>query len=68
MRTQRRYGWMLPLTIAADFEHALARHGVSRLTRGPVTTLQVNVSFFLCTDAWCQRMSDRAEIALTVEE
>lgn len=34
---------------------------------GP-TTLQVNVSFFLCTDAWCQRMSDRAEMAVTVEE
>ena len=34
---------------------------------GP-TTLEVNVSFFLCTDAWCQRMSDRVQIPLTIEE
>ena len=32
------------------------------------TTLEVNVSFFLCTDAWCQRMSDRVQIPITVEE
>ncbi len=31
-------------------------------------TVSVNVSFFLCTDAWCQRMSDRVEIPVTVEE
>ncbi len=30
--------------------------------------LEVSLSFFLCTDAWCQRMSDRAEIPITVEE
>ena len=34
---------------------------------GP-TTLEVNVSFFLCTDAWCQRMSDHVQIPITVEE
>ena len=32
-----------------------------------VTTLEANVSFFLCTDAWCQRMSDRVQVAVTVE-
>jgi hypothetical protein len=31
------------------------------------TTLEANVSFFLCTDAWCQRMSDRVQVAITVE-
>jgi hypothetical protein len=31
------------------------------------TTLEANVSFFLCTDAWCQRMSDRVQVAVTVE-
>ena len=31
------------------------------------TTLEANVSFFLCTDAWCQRMTDRIQVALTVE-
>ncbi|HEY4221932.1 MAG TPA: hypothetical protein VGO62_11325 [Myxococcota bacterium] len=30
-------------------------------------TLDANVSFFLCTDAWCQRMSDHVSIAITVE-
>ncbi|MDP2341820.1 MAG: hypothetical protein Q8O67_12750 [Deltaproteobacteria bacterium] len=34
---------------------------------GPAT-LEVNVSFFLCTDAWCQRMSDRVQIPIIVEE
>lgn len=32
------------------------------------TTLDVTVSFFLCTDAWCQRMSDKVQVAVTVEE
>jgi hypothetical protein len=32
------------------------------------TNLTVNVSFFLCTDAWCQRMTDRVELPITVEE
>jgi hypothetical protein len=32
------------------------------------TTLEANVSFFLCTDAWCQRMADKVTIAITVEE
>ena len=32
------------------------------------TTLDASVSFFLCTDAWCQRMSDRVQIAVTVED
>jgi hypothetical protein len=31
------------------------------------TTLDVSVSFFLCTDAWCQRMTDRASVPITVE-
>lgn len=31
-------------------------------------TIDVSVSFFLCTDAWCQRMSDRVSVAVTVEE
>ena len=30
-------------------------------------TLDANVSFFLCTDAWCQRMSDHVSVAITVE-
>lgn len=34
---------------------------------GP-TTLEASVSFFLCTDAWCQRMTDRVSVAITVEE
>ncbi len=32
------------------------------------TTLEANISFFLCTDAWCQRMSDRVQIPIVVEE
>lgn len=32
------------------------------------TTLDLSVSFFLCTDAWCQRMTDRISIPITVEE
>jgi len=31
-------------------------------------TLEASVSFFLCTDAWCQRMSDKVSIPVTVEE
>ncbi len=31
------------------------------------TTLEVSVSFFLCTDAWCQRMTDRVSVPVTVE-
>jgi hypothetical protein len=34
---------------------------------GPAS-VEANVSFFLCTDAWCQRMSDRVTVALTIEE
>jgi hypothetical protein len=37
-------------------------------TKGGTTNLVVNVSFFLCTDAWCQRMTDRVEVPITVEE
>jgi hypothetical protein len=37
-------------------------------TKAGATTLQVNVSFFLCTDAWCQRMTDRVELPITIEE
>lgn len=32
------------------------------------TTVDASVSFFLCTDAWCQRMTDRISIPITVEE
>jgi len=30
-------------------------------------TVEANVSFFLCTDAWCQRMSDKVAVPVTVE-
>ena len=30
-------------------------------------TLEANVSFFLCTDAWCQRITDRVAVPITVE-
>jgi hypothetical protein len=30
-------------------------------------TLDASVSFFLCTDAWCQRMTDRVSVPVTVE-
>jgi hypothetical protein len=30
-------------------------------------TLEASVSFFLCTDAWCQRMTDRVSVAITIE-
>lgn len=32
-----------------------------------VATLGVTVSFFLCTDEWCQRMTDKADVTVTVE-
>jgi hypothetical protein len=49
---------------------ALAPHAVTTLqaTKAGATTLQVTVSFFLCTDAWCQRMTDRVELPILVEE
>ncbi|MBI1944396.1 MAG: hypothetical protein HYS27_01800 [Deltaproteobacteria bacterium] len=31
------------------------------------TTLEATVSFFLCTDSWCQRMSDKIAVPITVE-
>jgi hypothetical protein len=31
-------------------------------------TIDVTVSFFLCTDAWCQRMSDKVTLPVTVTE
>ena len=31
------------------------------------TTLEASVSFFLCTDSWCQRMSDKIAVPITVE-
>jgi hypothetical protein len=30
-------------------------------------TLEANISFFICTDAWCQRMTDRIQVPITVE-
>lgn len=32
------------------------------------TTLEASVSFFLCTDSWCQRMTDKISLPITVEE
>lgn len=32
------------------------------------TVLEANVSFFLCTDSWCQRMTDKVSVPITVEE
>ena len=48
---------------AKEPEVTTTLHGVKAGT----TTLEANVSFFLCTDAWCQRMSDRVQVAVTVE-
>jgi len=31
-------------------------------------TVDATVSFFLCTDAWCQRMSDKIQIPIGVSE
>lgn len=31
-------------------------------------TIDATVSFFLCTDAWCQRMSDKIQIPIAVSE
>lgn len=39
-----------------------------RALKPGTTSLEVTVSFFLCTDAWCQRMSDRLLVPITVEE
>lgn len=39
-----------------------------RGVKAGATTLEANISFFLCTDAWCQRMSDRVQIPITVED
>lgn len=30
-------------------------------------SLDASVSFFLCTDAWCQRMTDRVSVSIVVE-
>jgi hypothetical protein len=38
-----------------------------RAVKAGATTLEANVSFFLCTDAWCQRMSDRVQVPITIE-
>lgn len=39
-----------------------------RGVKSGATTLEATISFFLCTDAWCQRMSDRVQIPVTVED
>lgn len=39
-----------------------------RGVKAGAATLEANLSFFLCTDSWCQRMSDRVQIPVTVEE
>lgn len=31
-------------------------------------TVEADVSFFLCTDAWCQRMSDRVSVGIKIAE
>ncbi len=38
-----------------------------RAVKAGTTTLEANVSFFLCTEAWCQRMSDRVQVSVVVE-
>jgi hypothetical protein len=35
--------------------------------KGP-QQIEADVSFFICTDAWCQRMTDRVSVAVTVAE
>lgn len=49
---------------AKDPEVLTLMHGV----KSGATTLEVNVSFFLCTDTWCQRMSDQVQIPISVED
>lgn len=39
-----------------------------RGVKAGATTVEATISFFLCTDAWCQRMSDRVQVPVTVEE
>jgi hypothetical protein len=31
-------------------------------------TIEADVSFFICTDAWCQRMTDRVSVNVNVTE
>ncbi|MBM4283609.1 MAG: hypothetical protein FJ137_23680 [Deltaproteobacteria bacterium] len=38
-----------------------------RALKAGTTTLEANISFFLCTEAWCQRMSDRVQVSVVVE-
>ncbi len=38
-----------------------------RALKAGSTTLEAKISFFLCTDAWCQRMSDRVQVPITIE-
>jgi hypothetical protein len=56
----------------ADLKEKGAKEPVAattlRATKAGATSLEVTVSFFLCTDAWCQRMSDRVLVPVTVEE
>ena len=35
--------------------------------KGP-QSVEADVSFFICTDAWCQRMTDRVAVAINVVE
>jgi hypothetical protein len=56
----------------ADLKDKTAREPevttVLRGVKAGTTALEANLSFFLCTDAWCQRMSDRVQIPITIEE
>lgn len=39
-----------------------------RATAKGAQQIEADVSFFICTDAWCQRMTDRVTVAVTVAE
>lgn len=39
-----------------------------RATGKGAQTVDADVSFFICTDAWCQRMTDRVSVTVQVAE
>jgi hypothetical protein len=41
--------------------------GSFRAAKAGPASIEANISFFLCTEAWCQRLTDRVQIAITVE-
>ncbi len=38
-----------------------------RAGKAGAASIDAKVSFFICTDAWCQRMTDRVTVPITVE-